>query len=130
MAVAYQTFPVNRTTPLDLPSLVTQLRSTVAPDVGAQPPLNGTIKLKKDGAWTAQQIAAAQIAIDTVTETTPTLRFQRTSREKDMLATCALVVRSRDIAAWNAMTALQKKNAVQAEADVWVNIREFIEANL
>jgi len=121
---------VNRTTDLDLPSLVTQLRATVAPDVGAQAPRNNTIVLKKEGVWTPQQIAAAQIAIDTVTETTPTLRFQRTSREKDTLATCALVVRARDIAAWTAMTGPQKKAAVQAEADVWVNLREFIEANL
>lgn len=52
-----------------------------------------------------------------------------TSRQKDMLATCALVVRARGIAAWNALTIAQKTAATLAEADVWENIREFVEKN-
>lgn len=57
-------------------------------------------------------------------------RFTKTSRQKDVLATCAMIVRSRDIPAWNAMTLNQKKTATFAEADIWVNIRDFAETNL
>lgn len=57
-------------------------------------------------------------------------RFTTTSRQKDVLATCAEIVRARGIAAWNAMTLQQKKDATLAEADVWVNIRNFIEDNI
>lgn len=52
-----------------------------------------------------------------------------TSRKKDILAMCALVVRARGIAAWNAMTTPQKVTAALNEADVWANIRDFIENN-
>lgn len=50
-----------------------------------------------------------------------------TSRQKDILTTCALVVRARGIPAWNAMTNPQKVTAVLAEADVWRGLREFID---
>lgn len=56
-------------------------------------------------------------------------RSLATSRVKDILATCALTVRSRDIAAWNALTTNQKVNATLNEADVWKAIRTFIEKN-
>lgn len=56
--------------------------------------------------------------------------FTATGRGKDNLATIALVVRARGIAAWNAMTTQEKKDAVNAEVTVWVNIRGFIEDNL
>lgn len=87
-------------------------------------------RITKPTPWTAPQITAAQNAIDTAPELTAQGRFQQTSRQKDVLATCALIVRARGIATWNAMTVQQKKDATFAEADVWVNIREFIEANL
>lgn len=57
-------------------------------------------------------------------------RFSATSRQKDVLATCALIVRAKNTAAWNAMTVAQKKSATLAEADVWMNIRDFAEDNL
>jgi len=50
-----------------------------------------------------------------------------TSRQKDVLATCALIVRARGINAWNNMTVQQKVGVTLAEADVWKNIREFID---
>lgn len=49
------------------------------------------------------------------------------SRKKDILASIALVVRSRDIAGWNTMTTNQKVTATLAEADVWKAIRTFID---
>lgn len=54
-------------------------------------------------------------------------RSLATSRQKDVLATCALVVRSRDPNGWTAMTVQQKVNATQAEADIWKGMRDFIE---
>lgn len=74
-------------------------------------------------AATAPEIAAYDAARNTAT-------FTATSRRKDILATCALIVRARGIAAWNGMTLQQKKDATLAEADVWVTIRDFIETNL
>jgi hypothetical protein len=55
--------------------------------------------------------------------------FTLTSRQKDVLTTCALIVRARGIAAWNALTTQQKVTAALAEANVWVDIRTFIESN-
>lgn len=52
------------------------------------------------------------------------------SRQKDVLATLAMIVRARGIPAWNALTVQQKKDATLAEADVWITIRDFIETNL
>src|SRR3990167_8026924 len=52
---------------------------------------------------------------------------QATSRQKDILAMLAVIVRAKDVAAWNGMTIQQKVSATLAEADVWKNIREFIE---
>lgn len=72
---------------------------------------------------TAQEIAAADDAA--LTE-----RSEATSRQKDILATCALIVRARNITGWNGMTLAQKKTATLAEADVWRDIRVFIEKNL
>jgi hypothetical protein len=125
---SYQTFTMNRTTAPDLPALTAALRATVSPDVGPQPPMNNTIVLKKGAPWTPSEIASAQSAIDTAPETSAQLRYQRTSREKDVLATIALVVRRAvGIPTWNGWTAQQKRDAVLAEADVWVNVRDFLE---
>jgi len=61
---------------------------------------------------------------------TLSLRSINTSREKDILSMCALVVRARGIAAWNAMTLPQKVTATLAEADVWKDMRIWAEGNL
>lgn len=74
-------------------------------------------------AKTAQDINAYDVAQRTT-------RFTATSRQKDVLATCALIVRAKNTPAWNAMTVDQKKTATFNEADVWTNIRDFIETNL
>jgi len=58
-----------------------------------------------------------------------TAQFTGTSRQKDVLATVALIVRSRNVATWNGLTTPQKVAAVQAEADIWLAIREFLEVN-
>ena len=44
-----------------------------------------------------------------------------------VLATLAVLVRGRDVAAWNALSAAQKKTAVRAEATVWKSMREFFD---
>jgi hypothetical protein len=80
------------------------------------------------GFWNVATLGAAPTTAELTTMRTAA--FTATSRQKDVLATCALIVRGRDIPAWNAMTLLQKKNATLAEADVWTNIRDFIETNL
>ena len=120
-----------RTTEPDQAAIVATLRANVDPDIRVWWANESRYRLTKATAWTAPQVAAAQTAIDTAPELTPTLRYTRTSREKDVLATVALVVRRAvGIATWNGWTAQQKRDAVLAEADVWVNIREFLEANV
>jgi hypothetical protein len=54
-------------------------------------------------------------------------RARLSSQAKDALAICALVVRSRNVAAWNAMTTPQKVSAARAEADVLRSLRVFAE---
>jgi hypothetical protein len=70
----------------------------------------------------------ATVAVDPAAQNA--VRFEATSRQKDILATMAMIVRARGIPAWNALTAPQKKAAALAEADVWITIRDFIETNL
>jgi len=129
MAGFYQTFTAVRTTEPDAASLAAQLRALDA-TAGVQHTTGPTYIIKKNSAWTAPQITAAQNAIETAPATSAVLTFTATSRQKDVLATCALIVRARGIPAWTAMTIQQKKDAALAEADVWVNIRDFIETNL
>ena len=81
--------------------------------------------------------AAAQPIIDAFNPNDPTViaaelaaKAQLTSRQKDILTTCALIVRARGIAAWNAMTTPQKVTAALAEADIWRDIRVWAETNL
>lgn len=52
------------------------------------------------------------------------------SASKDRLADIALLIRFKDIPAWNALTLAQKKAAVQAQQAVWESMRDFIEKNL
>ena len=72
-------------------------------------------------------VAKTQAEIDAYDATALSTKSLATSRQKDILAMCALVVRARGIAAWNAMTTSQKVTATLAEADVWKGIREFID---
>jgi hypothetical protein len=73
-------------------------------------------------------ITPAQLAATLAAQ--KTAAFAATSRQKDILATIALVVRAKGLAAWNAMTTAQKVTATLAEADAWTTIRDFIEANV
>lgn len=69
---------------------------------------------------TAEELAvAADADLDTLA--------QRTSRQKDILAMVAFIVRQSNVTAWNAMTLAQKRAAVLSGADVWRDIRVFIE---
>jgi len=129
MAAFYQTFTTARATEPDGAALQTQLRASDA-TIGVQHQPGPVYLLKKATAWTAPHLSAAQTAIDTAPATSAALTFTTTSRQKDVLATCALIVRARGIPAWNALTVPQKVTATLAEADVWVTIREFAEANL
>lgn len=54
-------------------------------------------------------------------------RAQSSSRDKDILATLAVIVRGRNPVTWAAMTTQQKVDATLAEADAWKSIREFID---
>ena len=123
------TLTSTRTTTPDWPALSAALRA-IDPTLACVWQGGGTYRLKKATAWTAPQITSAQTALDTAPATSPLLTFTATSRQKDVLATCALIVRARGIPAWTAMTIQQKKDAALAEADVWVTIRDFIETNL
>ena len=125
----YQAFTSARTTEPDPTSLLAQLRA-LDPTAGVQHQPGPSYIIKKNTAWTAPQITAAQNAIDTAPASSPLLNFTATSRGKDILATVALIKRAQGIPAWNAMTVQQKKDAALAEADVWVTIRDFIETNM
>lgn len=57
-------------------------------------------------------------------------RFQLSAADKDRLADIALMIRYKDITAWNAMTNVQKRDAVRQQQAVWENIRDFIEKNV
>lgn len=90
--------------------------------------------------WKVQPVnlqSAAQATIDAFDPEAPTVVDAEvsaaallSSRQKDILSTCAVIVRSRDLAAWTAMNLTQKKAATFAEADVWRAMREFAEKNL
>lgn len=72
-------------------------------------------------------IGMSQGEIDAYDAAQRTALATATSRQKDILTLCACSVRGRNVAAWNAMTTQQKITATLAEADVWKNIREFID---
>ena len=52
---------------------------------------------------------------------------RHTSRQKDLATTIALMVRYKNVAAWDAMTNAQKKAAILAQADEWKALRVLIE---
>lgn len=126
----YHTFTAARSTEPDFATLQATLKALDASAGIQHAPDTQTYVLKKATAWTAPQMTAAQNAVDTAPALSNTSRFTATSRQKDVLATCALIARARGIAAWNGMTVQQKKDAALAEADVWVTIRNFIEDNV
>lgn len=80
------------------------------------------------GFWNPATLGPAPTPAEVTTMRTA--EFTLSSRQKDILAMIALIKRAQGIAAWNAMTIQQKKDATTAEADVWTTIRDFIEANL
>jgi hypothetical protein len=118
-----------RATEPDERTLFAQLRALDA-TAGVQHQRGGPYIIKITTTWTTPQIAAAQTVIDTAPAQTPQLAYTSTSRGKDILTTLAMIVRAKNLAAWNAMTVQQKKDATFAEADVWVTIRDFVETNL
>lgn len=69
---------------------------------------------------TAQELVAADDADALVSAAA-------TSRQKYIAATIAFVIRHRDVAAWNALTANQKKAAVLAGCDAWRDLRALVE---
>lgn len=128
----YWDFTTTRTTEPDRATLDQRLRNADS-TAGINQHVVGTpfYKIKKNSDWSPAQIAAVQNVLETAPESSAQLTYQLTSRQKDRLATIALIVRSRNVTAWQTtMTAVQKRDAVLAEADVWVNIREFIETNM
>lgn len=52
---------------------------------------------------------------------------QATSRQKDLLATLAVIVRVSNVTAWNGMTNQQRVDATLVEADRWKTFREWID---
>jgi len=118
-----------RATTPDAPALLAALRALDA-SAGVVPLGPGLFRLKKNSPWLPAHISAAQTVIDTAPESSVTTRAQFTSREKDILTMCALIVRARGIPAWNALTVPQKVAATLAEADVWRDMRIWAEGNL
>ena len=89
---------------------------------------NGTVSDQRIHKWNGSAVVAKSVAeLAAYDAAKLSASAQATSRQKDVLATCALVVRARGITAWNNMTTPQKVAATLAEADVWKNIREFID---
>ncbi|MEK9810445.1 MAG: hypothetical protein VW362_08355 [Candidatus Nanopelagicales bacterium] len=96
--------------------------------------------VRQRGTWRVQPAslqAQAQPIIDAFDPNDPALahaevteQAQATSRQKDILATCALIVRARNLTAWNGMTTAQKVAAARAEADTWRDMRIWAETNL
>lgn len=96
---------------------------------GAMVVLNGGVVERWDGPGAQPSGAQIQAALDAYT---PAVELsdaaQGTSRQKDVLTDCAMLVRARiGIAAWNALTTPQKVSQTLAEADVWKTVREFID---
>ena len=80
----------------------------------------------------AQPTIDAFDPIDPATVTADvTAQSQLTSRQKDILTTCALIVRRRlGEPAWTALSLQGKKDAVFADADLWRDMRIWAETNL
>jgi hypothetical protein len=77
----YHTFTSARTTMPDWPSVLTSIRTAVAdPTVGGWPDPGryDTYTLKRNGVWSAPDIAATQTLIDNAPPLTPQMLAQRT----------------------------------------------------
>lgn len=73
---------------------------------------------------TAEEIAAYDAAVLTqIADVVAVPAARKTAREKDILTTCAIVVRERNTGAWNAMSLAQKVNATVTLANLWRDIR-------
>lgn len=96
-------------------------------DVGDDKPMPDVRTQKWSGSAVAAKSAQEITDFDAACRSE---RHQATSRQKDVLATCALIVRQSNVAAWNAMTTPQKVTATLAAADVWKAIRDFVENNV
>lgn len=111
------------------------LRSAGIPILGVSCPSDDKATWRVDfapGATQAQKDQATSL-IAAFSPLTPTQLLDKsagmTSRQKDILATVALIVRQSNVSAWNAMTLAQKKTAVLAAADDWKSLRIFVENN-
>jgi len=122
MANTYE--PMNPRNPLPLLAQLRAIDATIDEqhDSGAT-----RFRLTKATPWQPAEITAVEAVLDTPEP--GIVRYTRTSRDKDVLATMAMIVRARGLPAWNAMTVPQKVAATLAEADVWITIRDFLEAN-
>lgn len=75
---SYHQFTSTRVTWPDVPTLQATLRTAlVDPDVGLAVQDAQHVTVKKKASWSAADIAAAQVAIDTAPELTPQLAAQR-----------------------------------------------------
>jgi hypothetical protein len=122
MANTYE--PMNPRNPLPLLAQLRAIDATIDEQHDAGAP---RFRLTKATPWQPAEITAVEAVLET--PELPLLRYTRTSHDKDLLATFALIVRARGIPAWNAMTLPQKVAATLAEADTWITIRDFLEAN-
>jgi hypothetical protein len=127
---SYATFTTPRTTVPDPIALRTAVQVATSDPTAVLFNLGGGWTGKKAAPWSPGDLSATQATLDTTPEWTPALRrtqqFLATSRQKDILAMIALVVRAKNQAVWNAMTIPQKIAATLAEADVWITVRDFI----
>ena len=105
------------------------LKAAGIPINGLSPGANGKLKVYPESLQ-----AAAQPIIDTFNPNDPAHAVADlhesiaiTSRHKDILAMCGVIVRYKNITGWNAMTDAEKVTATLAAADVWATIRQFID---
>ena len=106
-------------TPLDPQYTLVTLPDDTFPDPRTQK-WNGSAVV----AMTAEEIAAYDAAVLTqIADVVAVPAARKTAREKDILTTCAIVVRERNTGAWNAMSLAQKVNATVTLANLWRDIR-------
>lgn len=98
-------------------------------DLGEDAPWPDPIFERRNGGATHRRPATAPEIAESKNDQALAVAVQAT-KSKDLLTTLALIVRSRNINAWNGMTTPQKVTATKAEAQVWQTIRQWAEANL
>lgn len=127
---SYASFTTTRTTTPDPVALRAAVQAATGDPTAVLFNVGEGWKGKKAQPWSAGDLSATQTALDTTPVQTALQRYTATSRQKDLLALIALVVRAKGLAAWNAMTIPQKVAATLAEADAWTTIRDFLESNV